>query len=281
MPKGHRPMGRGSPSPTEPSLPDASAPSTELPQRSHESSGRAIPPRRSKRPRNQAPPSHAPNPLVEVYSIGEGFTPDEREELEKCVASLHASPHVAATLRSIRERAAHYLKLVRTPATGWGLEAACEIPPNVDICVYTGEIRKKNEAKGSNHRIDLGPWFSTNIEVDGSLADPALAPPGTMALVNHVCAARPGWTAQGWTGTGAAHHAGPNCVVRHEMTDDLLGFLVLTTSRTVPAGQQLSFDYDAKGGDFWSSGSHRASKAGHTLVPCRCAGSVCPLRRWR
>ena len=169
--------------------------------------------------------------------------------------------------------------LVRTPATGWGLEASREIPPEVDICVYSGEIRKKHKAVGSTHRIDLGPLLSAFMEVDGSLADPSAAPPGAMQLVNHVCAVQP---AQGGTGTGAPRpHAGPNCTVRHVRTADTVGLLVLRTSRAIPAGQQLSFDYDACGGDFWSSGPHDATKAGYTFVPCRCAGDSCPLRRWR
>ena len=276
----HRGMPRPRPTPAEGTLPqlsteetrpqgDAGRPATPPPPSPPRGAGWDDPayprPRRARRRAHSthrsnpgAVPSHDPGPgtspggvaapapdkLIQVYSIGNGFNSEELLELEECLAALHASPHIAETVRSIRERAAHYLTPVRTPATGWGLVASREIPPEVDICVYSGEIRKKGATIGSNHRIDLGPLLSTFMEVDGSLADPSAAPPGAMQLVNHVCAVQPG---QGGTGTGARRpHAGPNCVARHEMTDDLVGLLILRTSRAVPPGQQLSFDYDER-----------------------------------
>ena len=100
------------PAPADPSVPPLAPP-----PRVREIDGPETPLRpqaRTRRPQARAPPPAAPDPLVQVYSVGGGFTADEVQELDECLAGLHADPHVAETVRSIRERAAHYLTPVRT-----------------------------------------------------------------------------------------------------------------------------------------------------------------------
>ena len=120
-PPAQEPPPAEAPAPADPPVPPLAPPprgrkrdGTELPLR---------PQVRTRRAGARSPLPAAPDPLVQVYSVGGGFKADEVQELDECLAALHADPRVAETVRSIRERATQYLTLVRTPATGWGLEA--------------------------------------------------------------------------------------------------------------------------------------------------------------
>jgi len=208
-----------------------------------------------------------PNVGLTVYTIGKGFKLSERQDLEEKIGSLHANPEVLALCSSISEAAERYLHLVHTSAAGWGYVAKRDTPSGVDVCFYSGVIRLKHLASGSNHCIDLGTIVGSPLVVDGRPQTPCTARTGSMQLVNHACRV-----------DVPSELQGPNCEARHEMTDDTLGLWVLRTSRVIQKGEALCFDY---GGSFWSSGAHDVSKAAHTLVRCRCAGNSCPKRRWR
>jgi len=199
--------------------------------------------------------------------VGKGFRLRESQDLEEKIESLHANPDVHALCSSILTAAEQYLHLSHSTATGWGYVTKCETPSEVDVCFYSGVIRRKHLASGSNHCIDLGTVFGSPLVVDGCPLSPHSARPGSMQLVNHACRIEE-----------TSGPKGPNCEARHVMTEDTLGVWVLRTLRTIQKGESLSFDY---GGSFWCSGLHAETKAGHSLVRCRCNGASCPKGRWR
>ena len=230
---------------------------------------------RSRRAATPPPPVLQPEAprQVELYTVGKGFKKKEREDLEERLASLHRDAEVVQLCQSIFAAAEQHLGLARSAAMGLGWEATREIPSGVDICVYTGVIRK-GDAAVSNHCIFLSDVFGCPVAVDGGQSASPSARPGSMAMVNHACSAAEG--AQG-----------PNCRARYVETRDTLGLWILTTARVIRVGEQLTFDYDwtAKPGrqrrPFWSTGEPGEKISGHQLVRCRCAGGSCPLRRWR
>jgi len=142
---------------------------------------------RALRPRSQIPPPPSLVPGPVVYSVGMGFRSDELVDLEERVASLHRNPELCDLCRSISATAEYFLTLAHSVTTGWGFVAKREVPAGIDICYYSGVIRKKLHALGSNHCIDLGDTLGSPLVVDGCPPDPGLARPGSMQLVSHVC----------------------------------------------------------------------------------------------
>ena len=221
-----------------------------------------------------APPRRDPEILV--YTVGRGFRTDEEQDLAERVASLHSDPDIRTLCHSILDSANSYLTLINSPTTGRGYAAQRVIPSDLDICFYSGTIKKRNPASYSNHYIDLGIVSSSHVVVDGQPSADSAIRPGSMQMVNHACSAN---VSNSETTTNIPPGLnGPNCTARYVESTDGLGIWVLRTSRTIQEGEQLSFDY---GGSFWSTGFPGATRAGRTLVRCCCRNSFCPRGRWR
>jgi len=213
-----------------------------------------------------------------IYTVGKGFKSEDYRDLEVRIAALNADPLVRALCGSIAQEAERCLNLIHLTETGWGYSAKSPIPSDVDICFYSGTIRPRKLSSGSNHVIDLGTVIEEPLVVDGSPPAPSLARPGSMQMVNHKCSLPQERIEPAAREKGFGPNLGPNCSARHVATADGLGLWILRTNREIVSGEQLSFDY---GGSFWSSGPHSPSKAGYTLVYCKCSKPRCPKDRWR
>ena len=211
-----------------------------------------------------------------IYTVGRGFRTDEEHDLTERVAALHSDPDIRTLCQSILDSANGYLTLVNSPTTGRGYAAQRVIPSDLDICFYSGTIKKRNPASYSNHYIDLGIVSSSHVVVDGQPSADSVIRPGSMQMVNHACSAN---VSHSKTTTNIPPSLdGQNCTARYVESRDGLGIWVLRTSRTIQEGEQLSFDY---GGSFWLTGLPGAARAGRTLVRCCCRNRFCPRGRWR
>ena len=231
---------------------------------------------RTLRPRSRAFAPPRTDPDILIYTVGRGFRTDEEHDLAERVAALHSDPDIRTLCQSILDSANSYLTLLNTPTTGRGYAAQRVIPSDLNICFYSGTIKKQNPASYSNHYIDLGIVSSSHLVVDGQPSADSAIRPGSMQMVNHACSAN---VSHSKTTTNIPPSLdGPNCTARYVESRDGLGIWVLRTSRTIQEGEQLSFDY---GGSFWLTGLPGAARAGRTLVRCCCRHSFCPRGRWR
>ena len=137
-----------------------------------------------------APPRSDPDILI--YTVGRGFRTDEEQDLAERAAALHSDPDIRTLCQSILDSANSYLTLVNSPTTGRGYAAQRAIPSDLDICFYSGTIKKRDPASCSNHFIDLGIVSCSHLVVDGQPSPESPIRPGSMQMVNH--AARMSYT---------------------------------------------------------------------------------------